>query len=326
MKKIISIIMVLVFASAWLSSCKKNDDVKIENTGETSYLETEDLPPSEYALKEKYDVMYATEYYAMDLLSGMNPKRDIWVSDYNPDNEDDAPEKIQYPYGDYTYPLEHMITYNNGLLNGFERQYTYAGVRGDKTAGRLDLSFGKDGSIVEFRMDYSDSKRPKPYGERELSITECEVVAKKRLEDFVDADKYTKISEIYLDFMKCYSFTWMRKIGNLDTMDKISMSIDIYGNVVGYSILHAGDMNHPPEVSEEIIEMAKKASFDDIREKFDAVKDRVSYEIKESEAEVMLVRIFDGRVSLVIDFGVFVTERSTGRTMTEPQTYVVPIE
>ncbi len=329
MKRIFSMSLVLLMILTMLASCNDNDEPVDENTSESDYevstFETLDLPPTAYTLKEKYEALYATKTVRKQLLSGLNVERDISIKSSDI-KEEGVLENIEYAYQNCVYKLKYAITSDDGLFNGAYRYYEYAGAVGQAAQGKLDLAYDKAGNAVSLLMRYSDIMRPEPNSPHKLVEFGCENIARKILSELTDAENYVDVQRYYNEGTESYGFVIMRKIGNLETMEKVMVEIDVYGNMLYYSKIHVGDMKGVPEVPDEILQMALSAVFDDIKEKYDTVKSKVTYEVRESEAEYRLIRLADGRVALEVSFGVDVTEISTGKTDTENQKYIVPLE
>ena len=139
----------------------------------------------------------------------------------------------------------------------------------------------------------------------QLSRDECLTLAKEYFDKFADSSEYELIEENYQkipEYQAIYDFTFARVINGVETSEKASIGITVFGDVISHLFICLGEMKNVSLPTEEEFEIIQNNVDRKIREIYDNITDQYqySYEIDKTT----FVKLKNGRYAIEYYVGV----------------------
>lgn len=271
MKKFVSILLVLVLLGSF-TSCAHNTLYNVYEIWEDDYLSE---------AKHTNEIDLATERYRDE-----NATKEKKVS-FN-----GKVYTVSYKETKRTYLFQTELEYYTKVEDGSRIEFGY-----NKANGRMD------------RYAYIDVNYLKKASGSPKSKEECLAIAKAYFGTFADdVYAYTLVSDDYIsipEFEAIYDFKFVRKIDGVETSDKASISVTVYGDIISHVFANLGEMKDAKLPSEAAFDEIEKNINDKMKSIYGSLETSWSFEYQQDE--VTFVKLSDGNLALIYSFEVTLT-------------------
>lgn len=301
MKKIL-ILMAVIWIFTSLMSCSSNSNQSITNENSNSNPDLSDTKSNventdtenETHNNSNFESKYiALEIGPNDYVSGAAHNADIKLisQEYISNNIGEA-KKISI--NNHEFSVEYYES-NKGYLYNDDKE-CYQKITDNEY---IEIDINKNTNRIDFynwiSKDYMDDKESK----EKLGKSDCQQIAIEYLDQYIDVDEYELLSVDYKEFIEIdgvYRFSFARVIDGIMTFDQATISVTVYGDVIGHSFFCLGELKDAPiPTSSELIEIDKvvdekiQSIYSNISKKFN-----IEYEIDYR----YIVKHSDGRYAM----------------------------